>query len=149
MKYVPRGKSIAGKCDKVFIPEFPELLFMETEEVTYFDATAFCAARGCTETVSDFLVMCECFIDKLVNSYSLAENCVACFDARGNILIEGHFTYLFISFVEPNFLAYLLDRVNEMFSNGFAVSDSYIATLANSRLTKEMLTEMANGQTGA
>lgn len=146
---IPKGKPTAVTCDKVLIPEFPALKFAAAPNgVTYFDATDFLSVTHKQETEEQFFTAYKRQIESLAKMNDIPENAVCVFNQDGHILIEGHFVYLFISFVEPSFLAYVMDRINDLFTNGFAVSDTYVFTIARQRFSQETLNEMANVQSG-
>ena len=147
---IPKGKPISAKCDKVLIPEFPMLKFTTSQNgVTYFDATGYLSATNRQETEDQFFTACKRQIESLATMNNIPDNAVCAFNQDGHILIEGHFVYLFISFLEPSFLAYVMDRINDLFMNGFTVSDTYLYTVARQRFSQETLNEMANVQAGA
>ena len=82
-----------------------------------------------------------------MESYDINEENVCKLNQEGHYLIDGNFVYLFISFVEPEFLAYICDRIHDMFSRGFCLSDTYVLQLAKGRLSKNVLEKMIeNGQ---
>ena len=94
----------------------------------------------------DFMSQCEPLILKLLKSYGITSEKVFITNQDGHILIDGTFSYLFLSFVEQDFLAYIFDRIHEVFANGFSVSDTYLLHHASRRLSKELLSMIANGK---
>lgn len=149
MTFKPSGKPIALKCTEQALPEFPELLFgTTTDNGSVFDATSY--LHNSSLTVDDFLQTCEFQIKALIKSYELDENKCIFINTEGHILIEGSFVCLFLSFVEPDFLAYMCDRCYDLFTNGVAVSDSYLLEHAYARLDKESINKIKdNGKAHA
>lgn len=135
------GKPIDLVCSEPAIPEFPDLLFGTTidNSITYFDATAYLHTKRLSIKVNDFFEKCKTQIESLQQSYHMNEHEICRFNKEGHLLIDGNFAYLFISFVEPDFLAYVFDRIHELFSSGFCVSDTYILSASKKRLSKEAL----------
>lgn len=124
-------------CTERSFPEFPNLLFGTSPEgASYFDASAYTSNN---DVVHSFFHECATLIEKLTKSYQLASNQIAFTNKQGHILIDGNFTYLFLSFVEPDFLAFIYDRIHEMFAKGVVVSDSYLLHHALIRLPQELL----------
>lgn len=135
------GKPFDIECTEQAFPEFPELLFgtHHTTSTAFFDATAYLKSKGLSLTIQDFFRQYEAPIKKLQVSYNMDDECICIIDKNGHFLIDGNLSYLFISFVEPDFLAYMCDRIHELFSNGVCVSDTYLFSAAKNRLTKDIL----------
>lgn len=136
------------KCTEQAIPEFPNLLFGTQIDTgtTYFDATSYIQKTAPDKSVNIFFVEYKRMIQDLCNSYNIKPNDVCKINEQGHFLIDGNLTYLFISFVESNFLAYICDRIHDLFSNGIVVSDSYIAQMAVQRLPREVLLNIAKDE---
>lgn len=147
MTLKPSGKPINTKCDEQAFPEFPDLLFgTTTDNGSVFDATSY--LQNNSLTVDDFLQTCGFQIQALIKSYELDENKCLFINTDGHFLIDGSLVYLFLSFVEPDFLAYMCDRCHDLFTNGVAVSDSYILEHAFVRLDRESINKIKdNGKT--
>lgn len=135
------GKPIQLTCSEPAIPEFPELLFGSSidNDISVFDATAYLQNKGLQLTITEFFKQYEALIKNLIRSYNMDEEQVCKLNHEGHYLIDGNFAYLFISFVEPDFLAYMCDRIHELFSNGFCISDTYLVQAAKNRLTKNVM----------
>ena len=132
MTFKPSGKPLNIQCKEQAFPEFPELLFgTTTDNGSVFDATSYLQSNQLT--VDDFL---------LIKSYELDENKCMFINNDGHILIDGSLVYLFLSFVEPDFLAYMCDRCHDLFTNGVAVSDSYILEHAFMRLDEKSINKI-------
>ena len=143
------GKPIQLTCSEPALPEFPDLLFGSSidNDISFFDATAYLQNKGLSVTVTDFFQKYEAPIEALMSAYGMEADQICQFNHEGHYLIDGNFAYLFISFVEPDFLAYMCDRIHELFTNGFCISDTYLVQVAKSRLTKNVLeTILENGQ---
>ena len=109
MTLKPSGKPINTKCNEQAFPEFPDLLFgATTDNGSVFDATSY--LQNNSLTVDDFLQTCGFQIQALIKSYELDENKCLFINTDGHILIDGSLVYLFLSFVEPDFLAYMCDN---------------------------------------
>lgn len=135
------GKSIDLKCTEQVFSEFPDLLFGNTiDNGIVFDATSYIQNKPIT--VDDFFRKCDWMIESLIKSYELDINECFFINKEGHILIDGNLTYLFLSFAEQDFLAYMCDRCNDLFKDGVAVSDSYILRHAFERLDEKSLNKI-------
>lgn len=130
------GKPLNITCTEHAFPEFPDLLYgrQSDDGIMYFDASAYIQSKKLTVGVADFLTKCEWQIERLLTSYGVPLDKCFVTNSEGHILIDGTFTYLFLSFVEQNFMAFMCDRIHEIFTEGFAVSDSYILNKGVERL---------------
>lgn len=138
--------SIKLQCTEQAFSEFPNLLIGTQAErgITYFDASLYLHKNKCEKSVNDFFTQYRTQILSLCDSYEIKYEDVCQINETGHYLIDGNFIYLFISFVEPNFLAYMCDRMNDLFTNGVAVSDTYLLQMARTRLSKEVLSAMTD-----
>lgn len=138
--------SIKLQCTEQAFSEFPNLLIGTQAEsgITYFDATSYLHKSQIEKSVNDFFSQYRPQILSLCDSYEVKYEDVCQINESGHYLIDGNFIYLFISFVEPNFLAYMCDRMNDLFTNGVAVSDTYLLQMARARLSKEVLSAMTD-----
>lgn len=129
-------------CTEQVFPEFPELLFGDSVDnsIKYFDATEYLNQLGLTPhyDAESFLSAYFHPINALITAYNLNKNLVCVNNTEGHLLIDCTLAYLFISYTNPDFLAYLNDRVDEMFTHGFCVSDRYLYRKAKERLTPEV-----------
>lgn len=144
------GRPLQLTCSEPAFPEFPELLFGTSIEndISYFDATLYLQTKGLSITAADFFKHYEDPIKALMQAYGIKADCVCRLNVEGHYLIDGNLTYLFISFIDPYFLAYICDRIHELFKAGFCISDTYLVQEAKSRLTKDVLeTILENGTT--
>lgn len=60
----------------------------------------------------------------------------------GHLLIDECLALLFVVYIDPAFGVYLLERVDELLSGGFTVSDTWLVQAAGLRFTKEELTQI-------
>jgi hypothetical protein len=135
------GKTLDLKCNEPVIPEFPDMLFGTSIEkgISFFDATIFIQKQHPSVSIDDFFKGCEVQIESLCKVYQIEKNDICQLNTEGHLLINSTFRYLFISFVEPDFLAYMCERIDDLLTTGFCVSDTLIFKLAYSRLSKESL----------
>lgn len=135
-------------CTEQSIPEFPNLLFGTEAESgrPFFDATLYIHKQGLSINVRDFFVQYRKPIESLCEAYDISYKNVCKVNQSGHCLIDGNFVYLFIAFVEPNFLGYMCDRIQELFAYGVAVSDTYLLQAAKERLSNEVLEAINNGR---
>ncbi len=133
------------KCEEQSFPEFSNLLFGKSKTGrSYFDATHYLSKMTEPTPLQPFFNQYRYQIKALCDTYNIASDQVCLINQEGHYLIDGIFVFLFISFVEPNFLAYMCDRTFELFAHGVAVSDTYLVTAARSRLSKEVLTAISD-----
>ena len=142
MNLVPTGKhSVNIQCKEQVFSEFPLLLAGEASDskARYFDATAYINSLGSTNISAEkFLQDYFHPINALIQAYQLDPDYVCVKNHEGHLLISGDLVYLFLSYTHPEFLAYLTDRVDEMMTRGFAVSDNYLYHTARQRINPEL-----------
>lgn len=137
------------KCTEQAFSEFPHLLIGETTDrsIKYFDASQYFNKSGLTHySAEDFLSNYFHPISALINAYELDKNRVCIENLEGHLLIDSSLIYLFLSYTNPDFLAYLNDRIDEMMTHGFCVSDSYLYQHAKNRLMPEVFLDDGNGE---
>lgn len=141
------GEPIDIQCNEQALPEFPDLLFgTSTENSTFFNATLYILKKQPSLKICDFFKKFEFQIESLCKIYQIEDSNVCKLNKEGHILIDGSLIYLFISFVEPDFLAYMCERINELFVTGICVSDTQIRNMAQRRLSKEILEKMIENE---
>ncbi len=149
MQNATSGKRIENiLCTEQAFPEFPQLLIGESSEtgIKYFDATAYLNNTGLSAySAEDFLKNYFHPINALITAYELDKGKVAIQNLESHLLIDCSFIYLFISYTNPDFLAHLNDRIDELFTRGFCVSDAYLFRTAKDRLTPEVFLNGDNG----
>lgn len=126
--------------------EFPELLFAKAEDgMQYFDATHFLVHKGDPQrhNIRHFETQFNLWMQATCAAYEIPADEVIVKDRdSGHILIDESLALLFVTYTDPAFGVYLLERMSEMFLNGFVLSDSAIIVQARLRLTKETLTNI-------
>lgn len=129
------------ECKEQSFPEFPNLLFGQSEDGhSYFDATHYLSKMTEPMPIQSFFAQYRYQIKALCDTYEINDDKVCLINQDGHFLIDGTFVFIFIAFVKPDFLAYMCDRVFELFAHGVAVSDTYLLSAARSRLPREVLT---------
>lgn len=133
------------QCKEQSFPEFPNLLFGQSEDGrSFFDATQYLSKMTDPMPIHPFFTQYRYQIKALCDTYEISDDKVCLINEEGHYLIDGTFVFLFISFVEPDFLAYMCDRVFELFAHGVAVSDTYLLSAARSRLSSKVLTAISD-----
>lgn len=146
----PAEGEIKLKCTERSFPEFPNLLFgtqIDNGNV-FFDATFYIQKKCPNTPIQKFFGDYRAQINSLCNSYGIRHTDFCKINEQGHYLIDCRFTYLFLAFVEPDFLAYMCDRTHELFAYGIVVSDTYLVQKARKRLTREVLIKLC-GDEGA
>ena len=136
---IKSAKPINLKCTEPGFAEFPDLLFGTTNDGVYFDATSYLQKKARPLTEADFLKQYEHQIRAIQNTYEMKDSDVCKLNTDGHLLIESSFAHLLISFVEPDFLAFVGERIQELLTNGFCVSDTYLAEMMVERFTPEIV----------
>lgn len=135
-------------CTRVRYNEFPDLLFGTTANgQEYFDATHFIMKKGDTQkhNVRQFEMLFLHWKKALCEAYDiLLEDVVVVDKEQSHVLIDEAFALLFVSYVDPMFGVYMLERMSEMLINGLVLSDTNILMMSRSRLTKEQLSNLTN-----
>lgn len=132
------------KCKEQSFPEFPNLLFGQSESgCSYFDATNYLSKMTEPQPIQPFFSKYRYQIKALCDTYEINDDKVCLINEEGHYLIDGAFMFLFIAFVEPDFLAWMCDRSFELFAHGVAVSDTYLATAAQTRLSSRILSAIS------
>lgn len=133
-------------CRLIRYKEFPELLFGASpdEEAVYFDATHFIRSQGDERrhNVQEFRVAFHHWITALSLVYEIDRDDLFIRDeTSGHLLIDECLALLFVVYIEPQFGAYMLERMSEMLIDGFSVSDTWLVMAAGNRFTPEELTQ--------
>lgn len=142
------GKALDLKCTERLIPEFPDLLFGKQSEGNkmFVDVSAYLESKGLSSSlVDDFIKSYEKPIADMLQLLQLDEADVCRMNTEGHVLIESSLLYYFISFVEPRFMLYMFDRMDELFANGVTVSDTYLAHQTLRRIPLEVLKKAKDG----
>ncbi len=137
------GRQMQIIASEQAFPEFPDLLYGTTSEgISFFDAQAYLQKHKPSSSVEDFFTQYEVPIRSLMDAYGIEDEKVCVISKDSHTLVDSSLVYLFIAFVEPNFLAYMCDRIQEMFSSGICVSDQYLYNKSRARLSKEVIQTM-------
>lgn len=132
------------KCKEQSFPEFPNLLFGQSESGrSFFDATHYLSKMTEPMPIQPFFNQYRYQIKSLCDTYGIKDDQVCLINEEGHYLIDGTFLFLFIAFVEPDFLAYMCDRTFELFAHGVAVSDTYLLSAARTRLSSKVLSAIS------
>ena len=135
-------------CNEQAFSAFPNLLIGNSidNSVKYFDATVYLQSIGLSSYSPDHFFKSYFHpIHALVTAYGLDKDRVYIKNHEGHSLIDSSLVYLFISYTNPDFLAHINDRIDELFVSGFCVSDHYLYTTAKARLTPDVFLEGDNG----
>ena len=133
------------QCKEQSFPEFPNLLFGQNESGrSYFDATHYLSKMAEPQPIQPFFNQYRYQIKALCDTYEIGDDQVCLINEEGHYLIDGAFLFLFIAFVEPDFLAYMCDRTFELFAHGVAVSDTYLVSSARTRLSPKVLSAISS-----
>lgn len=140
-------QEVVVQCTEIALPEFPDLKFGDHPDGSrYFDATAYLSAHP-SDKIPDpelFLRHILPLSQSLVQAGYLTSEQIANKGIDGHQLINGYFCYLFLSFVDPQFYAYINESIDEMFTTGIAVSDTRLIALVKKRLSPELLKQIAD-----
>lgn len=141
------GKIIQFTCSEVALPEFPQLLFgNHSDGSRYFDATFYLQEKDPSHTLSveGFFKNFHFQIQAIANTYQLQHNSLVLINKQGHQLINGHLCYPFLSYVDPQFCAYINEIMEEVFVNGFAISDTHLISSVKRKLTPDMWKQLWN-----
>ena len=94
-------------------------------------------------SLADFRVAFHLWIEELCRQYEIdREDLFIRDEASGHLLIDECLALLFVVYIEPPFGVYLLERISEMFVDGFTVSDTWLVQSVGLRFTNEELTQI-------
>lgn len=133
-------------CSDTPIREYPELRFGNAENGDrYFDVTYFLshAKDEGYRSVDIFLSLYSFQIESLKNAYGLDDFQLRARNTDRHELLHGALCYLFISYVDRDFTAYVNEMTDDLLTRGFAVSDTFIANSARERLSKDLLKQLS------
>lgn len=136
MRFPLSGRSIVDiKCTEQILSEFPQLLFFGDiiDKGVYFDATKFFQNTNSIESVDGFLTTYDYMIAQIQSEYEVPNEDVCCVNSDGHMLIHSSLIILFLSFAVEGFLSHVCERVFELFTNGFTVSDSMLESISADR----------------
>lgn len=144
MRITVPGKPFDIVCKEQSFPEFPGMLFgvLNDNGLMYFNASSYLRSIGSDLKPADFLSQYDPPIQAMQQVYSIKDDEVCILDRDGNLLIEVEFIYMFICFADHQFLGHINERLNDLFSNGFAVSDTALFRLAKDRFPSDVIKQM-------
>lgn len=126
--------------------EFPELLFGTSERgINYFDATIYLAEKGDSykHSVVDFTRKFAFWFESVKVVYEISDfELITTDEATGHVLIDESLALLFVSYIDPHFGVYMMERMSELLLDGVTLSDTRIVQTIRNRLTKEELLKL-------
>ena len=134
------GKIVNIKCTEVSLPEFPNLLFgTHFDGSRIFDATCYLQSKDPDNKLSieDFFHKFDFQIKAIAETYKLPLKKLVSINTEGHQLIDGCLCYPFLSYVDPQFCAYI---------NEVVVSDTHLISLVKKRLPPELLKQIWDGR---
>lgn len=135
------GKIVNIECSDIALPEFPKLLFgNHSDGSRYFDATIYLQEKDPNKelSVERFFQQFNFQIKAIADTCNLQQNTLVLINNKGHQLINGHLCYPFLSYVDPQFCVYINEIMEELFINGFVISDTHLVTSVKHRLTPEL-----------
>lgn len=151
MIFSPSGKALDFTCNEQLIPEFPDMLFGGNTDESYFNPLPYLQKNNLD--IDELQKFGTAYVHQILSLsavYNIRQEDICRLDKSGNIVIHSAFLYLFVSYLSPVFLAWTIERVDELISNGFCVSDSYLCKNAVNRIPQQTITSLyqENGTTG-
>jgi hypothetical protein len=142
------GKVYNIVCKEHSLPEFPEMLFGVSNDngLVYFNASAYLKSKGQDLKLTKFFSDYKAPIEALQEAYTIKDDEVCRLNQDGDFTIEVDFLYLFICFTDHQFMGHINERINDLFSMGFAVSDTYLYRSCCDRFPSDVIARMANGK---
>lgn len=144
------GRIINIECTDIVLPEFPKLLFgNHSDGSKYFDATFYLQEKDPSGklNVEDFFKQFNFQIKAITKTYNLQHEQLVLINNKGHQLINGHFCYPFLSYIDPQFCVYINEIIEELFVHGVVVSDTHLITSIKRRLTPELWKQIWNDDT--
>lgn len=132
---------------EVSLPEFPDLLFgTHADGSRLFDATNYLQSKNLSHShsVEDFFKKFDFQIKAIAEAYEVTAQNLVYISVEGHQLINGCLCYPFLSYVEPQFCAYMNGVMDELFTTGTVISDTHLITLVKKRLSPELLKQLWN-----
>lgn len=135
-------------CQEVKYLEFPDLLFGISEEGnTYFDATNYILSKGDVKihNIKSFNIGFHFWKKAICDAYQIQEDKMVIKDEEtGHILIDESLSLLFISYIDPSFAVYIVERVSEMLLTGIVLSDTSLLMMVRERFSKNITDLLTN-----
>lgn len=132
------------QCDEPVLPEFGSLLGGTTpDNVSVFDATAFCKTEGfndCSATL--FTKINRIYIERMIESGELNPSSIFYVTSEGHLLINQSLVYIFLMSISPAVFEYFFSIINDVMRSGMAFSDGYLINLIQSKVPTEYLKQI-------
>lgn len=129
-------------------PEFDNLNFGTADDGSvYFDATNYLISKGDVKkhSIKEFELLFHFWKHNICDYYEIDKDDIIIRDENtDHIFIEEAMVFPFIMYIDPFFIIYILERTNELFMNGFTISDTVLYILAKDRLNTEVLNQLLN-----
>ncbi|WP_293670680.1 hypothetical protein [uncultured Parabacteroides sp.] len=146
----PQRKGAANlqalKNYEVLYPELQELYFGEINGINVFDATKYLELKKVDPAqynLDDFKDKNQDMINRYANKLGYDDPDYLFFiDEAGDVMIHAYLAFTFVSYVDPQFVIYMHDRMHDLLFDGFVVSDNYLACMAKRRLPKKVLNRL-------
>ena len=97
-------------------------------------------------SIEDFFHKFDFQIKAIAETYKLPLEKLVSINTEGHQLIDGCLCYPFLSYVDPQFCAYINEIIDEMFVTGVVVSDTHLISLVKKRLPPELLKQIWDGR---
>lgn len=124
-------------CDQIRYAEFPELKSGSYgESGNYIDMTQYLIDKDLSESHSVIEFQKKFFLPIISaqQSYGLdSANVIITNENDGHSLLANELSLLFVMYTDPNFIGYMLDRMDDLLTKGVALSDSAILQLTTDR----------------
>lgn len=139
------GKVINVTCKEARLPEFPVLMFgTHIDGSLLFDATNYLSSQYPKSlSVQGFFKAFEHSINSIATTLQISESQLVYINQDGHHLLDSCLLWPFIAYCDPKFCVYIADMLDELFSNGFVVSDSNLVRLCL-RLPADVLKKIAD-----
>lgn len=135
------------ECKEQALPEFPKLMFgtIPNNGPLVFDSTFYYAANNIDEIdYKTFQNINKRYIQALIDNTSTKVGELFYLNKDGHILMNHQLVFLFLSFAQPVLMAYFNGILGELMANGIAFSDSFVLSLASTRVPTDLLQQIIN-----
>lgn len=124
-------------CDQIRYAEFPDLKFgLDEGGNAYCDVDQYLQDNKLelTHDIIKFQQKFFYFLTKAQSAYNLKiEDIIAINPENEHHLLLSELALLFVMYTDPNFMFYVLDRIDEMFTSGITMSDTALIQLSSNR----------------
>lgn len=124
-------------CDQIRYAEFPDLKFgLDGGGNAYCDVDQYLQDNKLelTHDIIKFQQKFFYFLTKAQSAYNLKiEDIIAINPENEHHLLLSELALLFVMYTDPNFMFYVLDRIDEMFTSGITMSDTTLIQLSSNR----------------